>query len=119
MPLATPAQYAELLDAAKAGGYATPAINVSSSATLNAAICGFVTAGSDGIVHVSRGGGEFAVGPADDRALGAQALTHYAAAAEHVPILVVPHSDLCPPDDLDSFPAHLLAESRARHRRSR
>ena len=45
MPLATPAQYAELLDAAKAGGHAIPAANVTSSTTLNAAILGFVTAG--------------------------------------------------------------------------
>ena len=74
MPLATPAQYAEMLDAAKAGGYALPAVNVTSSTTLNAAIRVFVTAGSDGIVQVSRGGGAFAAGPACDRALGARAL---------------------------------------------
>jgi fructose-bisphosphate aldolase class II len=117
MPLATPAQYAELLDAAKAGGYAIPAVNVSSSTTLNAAIRGFVTAGSDGIVQVSRGGGEFAAGPAGDRVLGARALADYAAAlAEQVPVLVVPHGDHCPPDDLDSFLRPLLAESRARRR---
>jgi fructose-bisphosphate aldolase class II len=41
MPLTTPAQYAEMLDAAKAGGYAIPAVNVSSSTTLDAAILGF------------------------------------------------------------------------------
>src|SRR5919109_3056821 len=63
MPVATPAQYAEMLDAAKAGGYAIPAV------------------------------------------------------AEQVPILVVPHGDHCPPDDLDSFLRPLLAESRARRRR--
>jgi fructose/tagatose bisphosphate aldolase len=40
MPLATPAQYAELLDAAKADGYAIAAVNVTSSTTLNAAIWG-------------------------------------------------------------------------------
>jgi fructose-bisphosphate aldolase class II len=120
MPLATPAQYAEMLDAAKACGYAILAINVSSSTTLNAAIRGFITAGSDGIVQVSRGGGEFAAGPAYNRALGARALPDYAAAvAEHVPILVVPHSDHCPPDELDSFLRPLLAESRARQRRGR
>jgi fructose-bisphosphate aldolase class II len=51
MPLATPAQYAEMLDAAKAGGFAIPAVNVTSSTTLNAAIRGFITAGSDGIVQ--------------------------------------------------------------------
>jgi fructose/tagatose bisphosphate aldolase len=52
MPLATPAQHAEMLDAAKAGGYAIPAVNVTSSTTLNGAIRGIVTAGSDGIVQV-------------------------------------------------------------------
>lgn len=67
MPLATPAQYAELLDAA---------VNVSSSTTLNAAILGFVTAGFERNVQVSRGGGEFAAG---DRVLGARALADYAA----------------------------------------
>jgi fructose-bisphosphate aldolase, class II len=118
MPVATPAQYAEMLDAAKAGGYAIPAVNVSSSTTLNAAILGFVTAGADGIVQVSRGGGDFAAGPSKDRPLGVRALADYAAAvAEQVPILVVPHGDHCPPDDLDNFLRPLLAESRARCRR--
>jgi fructose-bisphosphate aldolase class II len=119
MPLATPAQYAEMLDAAKAGGYAFPAVNVSSSTTLNAAILGFVSAGSDGIVQISRGGGDFAAGPAKDRPLGVRALADYAAAiAEQVPILVVPHGDHCPPDDLDNFLRPLLAQSYARRRRS-
>jgi fructose-bisphosphate aldolase class II len=118
MPLATPARYAELLDAAKAGGYAIPAVNVSSSTTLNAAIRGFATAGSDGIVQVSRGGGKFAAGPTGDRVLGTRALADYAAVvAEQVPVLVVPHGDHCPPDDLDSFLRPLLAETRARRRR--
>jgi fructose-bisphosphate aldolase, class II len=120
MPVATPTQYAEMLDAAKGGGYAIPAVNVTSSTTLNAAILGFVTAGSDGIVQLSRGGGAFAAGPTKDRALGARALADYAAAvAEQVAILVVPHGDHCPPDDLDSFLRPLLAESRARRRRGR
>jgi fructose-bisphosphate aldolase, class II len=118
MPLASPAQYAKLLDAAKAGGYAIPAVNVTSSTTLNAAIRGLATAGSDGIVQVSRGGGEFAAGPAGDRVLGARALADYATVvAEQVPVLVVPHGDHCPPEDLDSFLRPLLAESRARRRR--
>src|SRR4051794_9646317 len=113
MPLATPARYAEMLDAAKAGGYAIPAVNVSSSTTLNAAILGFVTAGSDGIVQVSRGGGDFAAGPSMCRSLGVRALADYAAAlAEQVPILVVPHGDHCPPEDLDNFLHPVLAESR-------
>jgi len=118
MPLATPAQYAEMLDAAKAGGYAFPAVNVTSSSTLNAAILGFVTAGSDGIVQISRGGGDFAAGPSEDRPLGVRALADYAAAvAGEVPILVAPHGDHCPPEDLDTFLRPILAESRARCRR--
>jgi fructose-bisphosphate aldolase class II len=117
MPVATPAQYAQLLDAARAGGYAIPAVNVTSSTTLNAAILGFVTAGSDGIVQLSRGGGAFAAGPANDRVLGVRALADYAAAvATQVPILVVPHGDHCPPEDLHSFLRPLLAESHARRR---
>jgi fructose-bisphosphate aldolase class II len=67
---------------------------------------------------VSRGGGDFAAGPAKNRALGVRALADYAAAvAEHVPILVVPHGDHCPPEDLDNFLRPLLAESRERRRR--
>ncbi|HJQ07226.1 MAG TPA: class II fructose-bisphosphate aldolase, partial [Nocardioides sp.] len=38
MPIATPEKYAEMLAAAKSGSYAFPAINVSSSQTLNAAL---------------------------------------------------------------------------------
>ena len=104
MPHATPAQYTEMLDTAKAGGYAIPAVNVSSSSTLNAAIQGFVLAGSDGILQVSRGGDDFAADPAMDRPLGARALAHYAAAvAAQVPILVVLHGDLCPPGEQAAF----------------
>jgi fructose-bisphosphate aldolase class II len=60
MPIATPDVYAEMLDAAKNGRFAYPAINVSSSQTLNAALQGFAEAGSDGIVQVSTGGAEYA-----------------------------------------------------------
>ena len=40
MPIATPEKYAEMLDAAKQEAFAFPAINVSSSQTLNAALAG-------------------------------------------------------------------------------
>src|SRR5688572_924186 len=56
MPIATPDVYNEMLDRAKERGFAYPAINVSSSETLNAAIRGYAEAGSDGIVQVSTGG---------------------------------------------------------------
>src|SRR5205807_5212615 len=51
MPIATPEAYAEMLDTAKARSFAYPAINVTSSQTLNAVIKGFAEAESDGIVQ--------------------------------------------------------------------
>ena len=63
MPIATPELYAEMYDRAKAGSFAYPAINVTSSQTLNAAIKGFADAGSDGIVQVSTGGADYLSGP--------------------------------------------------------
>ena len=62
MPIATPAQYAAMLDSAQQGGYAYPAINVTSIATINAALKGFADKGSDGIIQFSTGAGEFASG---------------------------------------------------------
>ena len=41
MPIATPEVYADMLDRAKAGSFAYPAINCTSSETINAAIKGF------------------------------------------------------------------------------
>ena len=63
MPIATPEVYRDMLDRAKAEKFAYPAINVSSSQTLNAAIRGFAEAGSDGIIQVSTGGSEYFSGP--------------------------------------------------------
>jgi fructose-bisphosphate aldolase class II len=62
MPIASPEVYAEMLDRAKAGGFAYPAINCTSSQTVNAALRGFAEAESDGIVQVSWGGANFASG---------------------------------------------------------
>ena len=64
MPIATPAQYRAMLDAAQKGDYAFPAINVTSLPTLNGALRAFAEAKSDGIIQVSTGGGEFASGTA-------------------------------------------------------
>jgi fructose-bisphosphate aldolase class II len=116
MPIATPDQYAEMLDKAKAGGYAFPAINVTSSSTLVAALQGFVEAGSDGIVQVSTGGGEFLSGQkVKDMALGAQALAEYAhVVATKYPVLVGLHTDHCPADKLDGFMRPLLELSKQR-----
>ena len=62
MAIATPEIYAEMLDRAKKGAFAYPAINVSSSQTLIAAIRGFSEAESDGIIQFSWGGAEYASG---------------------------------------------------------
>ena len=75
MPIASPEIYAQMLDRAKAKGFAYPAINVSSSQTLNAALAGLQAAGSDGIIQVTTGGGDYFSGPTiKNMATGAAAM---------------------------------------------
>ena len=116
MPVATPEVYAEMLDAAKKGSFAYPAINVSSSQTLNAALQGFAEAGSDGIVQVSTGGGEYASGPTiKNMVTGSAALAAYAhEVAKNYPINIALHTDHCPKEKLDGFVRPLLAISTER-----
>ncbi|HYH31635.1 MAG TPA: class II fructose-bisphosphate aldolase, partial [Pseudonocardia sp.] len=79
MPIATPEIYNEMLDKAKSGEFAYPAINVTSTETLNAALRGFAEAESDGIVQFSTGGAEFASGgKVKDMVTGAVALAEFA-----------------------------------------
>jgi fructose-bisphosphate aldolase class II len=113
MPIATPEVYAEMLDRAKAGSFAYPAINVTSSQTLNAAIRGFAEAESDGIVQVSTGGAEYLSGPTiKDMVLGAEALAEYAHhVAKAYDVNIALHTDHCPKDKLDSFVRPLRAIS--------
>lgn len=116
MPIASPVQYRDMLDAAVSGGYAFPAINVTSSETLNAALAGFAEAGSDGIIQVSTSGGGFLSGAGlDHMALGAQALAEFAhtVAARH-PMLIALHTDHCPPERVDDLIRPLLATSARR-----
>jgi fructose-bisphosphate aldolase, class II len=105
MPIATPEVYAEMLDRAKAGGFAYPAINVTSSQTLNAALRGFAEAESDGIVQVSTGGAEFLSGATvKDMVTGSVALAEYArVVAAKYPVTVALHTDHCPKNKLDGF----------------
>ncbi|MGB0992801.1 MAG: class II fructose-bisphosphate aldolase [Akkermansiaceae bacterium] len=116
MPVATPQQYAEMLDAAQKGGYAYPAINITSLTTINGALKAFAESGSDGIIQVSTGGGSFASGTAvADEAFGAIVLaeaTHLL--AEKYDILVALHTDHCHPQKVDSFLRPLLDASRKR-----
>ena len=72
MPLPTPEQYRAMIDAAAAGGFAFPAVNVTSTQTLNAAIRGFAEAGADGIVQVTTGGAAYLAGPSGDAVPGAR-----------------------------------------------
>ncbi|NYE72788.1 class II fructose-bisphosphate aldolase [Microlunatus parietis] len=116
MPIASPEVYAEMLQKAKQNAFAYPAINISSSQTLNAALQGFAEAGSDGIIQVSTGGGEYASGPTiKNMVTGAVALAAYAhEVAKNYPINVAVHTDHCPKDKLDGFVRPLLAISEER-----
>ncbi len=110
MPIATPEIYAQMLDTAKEKGFAFPAINVSSSQTLNAALQGFADAGSDGIIQVSTGGAEYFSGQkVKNMVVGSCAFAAYAAeVAKNYPIHVALHTDHCPKDKLDGFVRPLL-----------
>ncbi|MFJ5774948.1 class II fructose-bisphosphate aldolase [Streptomyces sp. NPDC093094] len=116
MPIATPEVYNEMLDRAKAGKFAYPAINVTSSQTLNAALRGFAEAESDGIIQISTGGAEFLGGQySKDMVTGAVALAEYAhILAEKYPVTVALHTDHCPKDKLDGYVRPLLAVSEER-----
>jgi fructose-bisphosphate aldolase, class II len=116
MPIATTEIYAQMLDRAKEHGFAYPAINVTSSQTLNAALRGFADAGSDGIIQVSTGGAEYLAGPGvKDMVTGAAALARFAAeVAAKYPVHVALHTDHCPKDKLDGYMRPLVAISRER-----
>src|ERR671933_2856708 len=116
MPIATPAAYAEMLDRAKAGGFAYPAINVTSSVTLVAALRGFTEARSDGIVQISTGGAAFLSGQkVKDMVAGATALAEFAhVVAARYPVHIALHTDHCPPDKLDGYLRPLLKLSQER-----
>ncbi|MBP6684947.1 MAG: class II fructose-bisphosphate aldolase, partial [Leucobacter sp.] len=116
MPVATPEQYAAMLDAAKSGGFAFPAVNVSSSQTINSAIQGFAEAGSDGIIQVSFGGADYLAGhTVKNRAGGAIAFAKYAEeVAKAYDVTVALHTDHCPKQHLDSFVLPLLEASEER-----
>jgi fructose-bisphosphate aldolase class II len=105
-----------MLDTAKQQGFAFPAINVTSTQTLNAALKGFADAGSDGIVQISTGGAEYLSGqPVKDMVTGAAALAEFAhvVAAEY-PIHIALHTDHCPKDKLDGYMRPLIAISQER-----
>ncbi|MEU1547254.1 class II fructose-bisphosphate aldolase [Nocardia sp. NPDC005745] len=116
MPIATPEVYAEMLGRAKANSFAFPAINCTSSETVNAAIKGFADAGSDGIIQFSTGGAEFGSGQGvKDMVTGAVALAEFAhVVAARYDVTIALHTDHCPKDKLDTFVRPLLAISQER-----
>ena len=105
MPIATPAQYAAMLDAAQKNDYAYPAINVTSITTINAALKGFADKKSDGIIQFSTGAGQFASGlNVKDAVHGAIVLAEAAhRLADKYDILIGLHTDHCQPGKVDGF----------------
>ena len=118
MPIATPKQYAQMLDAAQQGNYAYPAINVSSLVTVNAALKAFSDAKSDGIIQFSTGAGEFASGlNVKDAVLGTIVLAEAAhRLAEKHNVLIALHTDHCQAKKVDSYLRPLIAATAARRK---
>ncbi len=113
MPVATPDQYAEMLDTAKKNAFAFPAFNVSSSSTINAVLQGLAEAGSDGILQVTTGGADYFAGhTVKARATGALAMARYVhEVAKNYGVIVAVHTDHCPKGALDGFVMPLIAAS--------
>ena len=116
MPIATPEVYNQMLDTAKKGGFAFPAINCTSSETINAAIKGFAEAESDGIIQFSLGGAEFGSGlGVKNKVAGAKALAAFAhEVAQHYDVNIALHTDHCQKEVLDEYVRPLIAISQER-----
>ena len=116
MPIATPEVYNQMLDTAKKGGFAFPAINCTSSETINAAIKGFAEAESDGIIQFSLGGAEFGSGlGVKNKVAGAKALAAFAhEVAQHYDVNIALHTDHCQKEVLDEYVRPLIAFSQER-----
>ncbi|MCX6459209.1 MAG: class II fructose-bisphosphate aldolase [Actinobacteria bacterium] len=110
MPIATPEVYNQMLDRAKAGAFAYPAINCTSSQTIVSALRGFAEAESDGIIQVSWGGAEFASGQGvKNMVAGATALAEFAySIAKSYDVNIALHTDHCPKDKLDGYMRPLI-----------
>jgi fructose-bisphosphate aldolase class II len=102
-----------MLDRARAERFAYPAVNVTSSQTLNAALAGFADAGSDGIVQITPGAAGYLAGRGGCPVTGAVALAELARVlARRWPVHIAHHPDHCPPALLGAFLRPLLARSR-------
>jgi fructose-bisphosphate aldolase class II len=116
MPVADYGQYCEMLDRARKGRFAYPAINVTSLTTANAVLRGLAESESDGIVQVSTGGAAFASGSAvRDMVLGAISIAeHVHRVASRYPIFVALHTDHCQADKLNAYVIPLVEETERR-----
>lgn len=119
MPVASPEKYRQMIETARAGGYAFPAINVTSSETLNAALRGFAEAESDGIVQISTGGAEFLSGTTvKHMPTGAAALAEFAdVVTKRYSVNIALHTDHCQPEKVDAYIRPLLRLSAERRKR--
>ena len=116
MPVADYATYCEMLDRARKGRFAYPAVNVTSLSTANGVLKGLAESKSDGIIQVSTGGAAFASGTAvKDMVLGAMSIAeHVHRVAARYPIYVALHTDHCQADKLDTFVNPLVDETERR-----
>jgi fructose-bisphosphate aldolase, class II len=118
MPVPTPQAFREMLQSAKEGHYAYPAINVTSMETANAAMKAFVDNKSDGIIQLSLGAGKYASGPAQDSVLGAISVAeHVHRVAAKLPVYVALHTDHCQLGDI-RFIERLLDATKERRERN-
>lgn len=119
MPIATPAQFKQMLSTAQGASYAYPAINCTSVITLNAAMKGFAESRSDGIIQFSTGAGQFASGLANkDAAYGCIVLAEAAhRLAEQYDVLIALNTDHCQPDKAEGFLKPLIEETAKRRAR--
>ena len=116
MPVVDFQRSCRLLERARAGQFAYPAVNVTSLTTANAVLKGLADSKSDGIIQVSTGGAAFASGSSvKDMALGAISIAeHVHLVASRYPIYVALHTDHCQANKLDSFVLPLVEETERR-----
>src|SRR3954470_19379106 len=116
MPVADFKTFSAMLDRARAGRFALPAVNVTSMTTATAVLRGLAESKADGIIQVSTGGGAFASGSAlKDMALGAASIAeHVHRVADRYQVYVALHTDHCLKDKLDKFVLPLVQETEKR-----
>jgi fructose-bisphosphate aldolase class II len=116
MPIATPKQFADMLDAAQQGNYAFPAVNCTSIVSMNAVLKAFADSKSDGFIQFSTGAGQFASGlNVKDQVHGTIVLAEAAhRLAEKYDVLVALHTDHCQPENAPTFLKPLIEETARR-----